>query len=136
MRTFTKVVATLGVISMSTAAGLAVSYATVGTVATPEQVVRAPSGINESGESFGPEGFGDSFDLIAAIGNDGESGYVRSEDLNGPNFNSPEEAIAWQEQNLRETRDIPLYSIDGNTIIGTFTLKTVVEGLPSTDSSN
>ncbi|MGD9570052.1 MAG: hypothetical protein AB7V48_17375 [Sedimentibacter sp.] len=68
--------------------------------------------------------YNDSFkdpDLIAAQGTDGTYGYVLSEDLNGPEFNTPEEAVKWQETN-KGKREIPLYANDGKTIIGKFEL--------------
>lgn len=75
-------------------------------------------------------------DLIAAIGVDGNEGYVYSKDLNGEMAKTPEEAAA-QTRALQEAaqnavgkdgtstitvREIPLYEVEGKTIIGSFAI--------------
>ena len=59
------------------------------------------------------------FALILAMGEGGTIGYVRSADLEGPEIRTPEEALAYQRQRP-DRREIPLYSEDGVTVIGTF----------------
>jgi hypothetical protein len=60
-------------------------------------------------------------DLIEAYGVDGTLGYVRSTDLNGVKPKTPEEAITKQKQRKAEgSRRIPLYDVDGKTVIGVF----------------
>jgi len=59
-------------------------------------------------------------DLISAKSGDGTSGYVKYEDLKGPQPKTPEEAIAMQEMGMFERREIPLYAADGKTVIGSF----------------
>ena len=56
-------------------------------------------------------------DLISAIGIDGTVGYVKKEDLNGPQPKTPEEAVKLNEAKPRE---IPMYDVDGENIIGKF----------------
>lgn len=58
-------------------------------------------------------------DLIEAIGADGTAGYVRSDDLVPPLPTSLEEA-ATSEKYANRARTIPLYAVDGTTVIGTF----------------
>jgi hypothetical protein len=74
--------------------------------------------VNENGETYGSELYaevcGKSPDLIAALGADGTIGYVRNSDLN-PEPKTIEEALA-----LNDITEIPLYSSDGDTIIGVF----------------
>lgn len=73
-----------------------------------------------SGCADGP-GFMDSIQsgLIPAVGQNGISGYIRVSDIQQPEINSPEEAIAYMET-LPSQRSIPLYADDGATVIDTF----------------
>jgi hypothetical protein len=57
-------------------------------------------------------------ELIRAVGDDGVEGYVRFEDLEGPQPSSPEQAVRMSGSD----RVIPLYAEDGTTVIGTYTL--------------
>lgn len=68
-------------------------------------------------------------DLILAYGVDGTLGYVRSIDLNDDIPKTPEEAIAIQKQYIDAgvVRQIPLYDVDGKTVIGKFNV-TIVAG--------
>ena len=60
-------------------------------------------------------------DLIAATGVDGTNGYVKRTDLEQPLPKTPQEAIALTKQNLAHpTHEIPLYAVDGKTVIGKF----------------
>jgi hypothetical protein len=88
-----------------------------------------PYPVNEQGQTYGPnihtddpyETFGEP-DLIAAIGENGVAGYIKATDQLGPQFSSPEEAIAYQEaiKAAGGYRSIPLYEADGKTVIGEF----------------
>lgn len=67
--------------------------------------------------------------MIAAIGTNGVKGFVKAEDLEGYQPSNPEEAIAYMEEiekieslGIKYVRDIPLYSEDGVTVIGEFTV--------------
>ena len=78
--------------------------------------------INQFGQTYGTiiqaDQFGYEPDLIAAIGTNGEEGYIKYEDENIiPN--SPDEALALQEK-YKNGRYIPLYKKDGITQIGEF----------------
>ncbi|MGM0880723.1 MAG: hypothetical protein ACQEXQ_06725 [Bacillota bacterium] len=59
-------------------------------------------------------------ELISAIGVDGTKGYVLKKDVEGELPKSPEEAIAKQNSRSPGGRDIPLYDVDGETVIGVF----------------
>lgn len=59
-------------------------------------------------------------ELISAIGVDGTKGYVLKKDIDGEQPKSPEEAIAIQNSRSPGGRDIPLYDVDGKTVIGVF----------------
>lgn len=79
---------------------------------------------NMAGETFGSlsqaEVDADAPDLILAHGRNGAKGidgYVRSKDLILPMPKSPEEAVA---QNTTKIRSIPLYAVDGKTVVGEY----------------
>lgn len=80
--------------------------------------------INENGETYGSSSYAISLetepDLISAIGVDGTLGYVRKTDLNGEMPNNPEQALAGMRQREGKVRQIPLYDVDGKTVIGAF----------------
>lgn len=82
-------------------------------------------GINENGQTYGPDCMG--ADLILVTSDQGEDGYVYREDFYiGTGFQSPEEALAWQEEFYSRYPDgysINVYKCDGETVIGTFTLR-------------
>jgi hypothetical protein len=59
-------------------------------------------------------------ELISAIGVDGTKGYVLKKDIDGEQPKSPEEAISIQNSRSPGGRDIPLYNVDGETVIGVF----------------
>ncbi|MEW4425878.1 hypothetical protein AB1I68_00120 [Paenibacillus pabuli] len=59
-------------------------------------------------------------ELIEAIGVDGTEGYVLKIDLDGELPSTPEEAIAQQNSRVDDGRDIPLYDMDGENVIGVF----------------
>lgn len=90
-------------------------------------IEKAPNySVNEQGQTYGkgpyPAGPSQEPDLIRAVGENGVVGYVKSSDLNGPSFSSPEEALAHQET-LHKAGGyelIPLYESDGETVIGEF----------------
>lgn len=83
--------------------------------------------VNSSGETYGPTlSFDDPNDpdgepdLVSAIGIDGTQGYVRSADLNQGVAKSPEEAVKLMKSRSLQDRFIPLYDLEGETIIGQF----------------
>lgn len=80
---------------------------------------------NENGETYGSalsaETIGVEPDLIAAIGTNGVEGYVRSSDF-ATGVMSPEEAIVYMD-NLSDSISIPLYDVNGSTVLGEFVLK-------------
>ncbi|OAB43315.1 hypothetical protein [Paenibacillus antarcticus] len=79
---------------------------------------------NESGQTYGSASDATSPytepDLIKAYGVDGTNGYVLKKDLDGEMPTTPEEALAQQKSRPAGGRDIPLYDVDGKTVIGVF----------------
>ena len=81
--------------------------------------------VNQNGETYGnnlmAQDLGYEPDLIAAIGTEGQDGYVREEDFPGSDVTTPEEAVAYMEslKSLPFTYTIPLYDQEGN-VIGEF----------------
>jgi len=68
--------------------------------------------ISDSGDERIPE-------LIQAVGDNGVPGYVRYEDLEGPQPTSPEEAVKMSGQE----RVIPVYAADGKTVVDQYTIQ-------------
>jgi hypothetical protein len=86
---------------------------------------------NESGLTYGSAADASSPDtepdLIQAVAMDGQQGYVRKSDLDDANgttaaksFETPEDALAWQESEGAKDHVIPVYESDGVTQIGVF----------------
>lgn len=96
--------------------------ASVEVCSVPEDV--AEYEVNDRGETYGSLMYSDIIgyepDLITAVGDNGLSGYVRSNELN-IKVKNPKEAMEYM-KNLADSRTIPLYDIDGN-IIDSFTVK-------------
>lgn len=83
--------------------------------------------INDAGETYGPATSGQDPDLILAYGDQGELGYVRAADLNGPAFTMPADVDRWIFANpASEARAIPLYDKEGVRIIGKFTVSAAI----------
>lgn len=61
-------------------------------------------------------------DLILVETTDGKTGYARKVDMDGPNFKSPEAALAWQRAHANAARRIPVFNADGMTVIGQFVI--------------
>lgn len=83
-----------------------------------------PYPVNANGQTYGsalaavsPE---TEPDLIEAIAADGTEGYVRADDLTPPQPANPSEAA--RRNGAGKGRIIPLYAVDGKTVIGTFRL--------------
>jgi hypothetical protein len=76
---------------------------------------------NASGDTYGvAKADGSEPDLVAVIATNGEVGYAYTEELRGPDFANPEEALAWEEQHGGEVRTVAVYREDGVTKIGEF----------------
>ncbi|MFC5604420.1 metal ABC transporter substrate-binding protein [Sporosarcina koreensis] len=79
--------------------------------------------INDNGQTYGPN-MGDATitlgepDLLSAKGENGKIGYVKKVDLEGPQPRTPAEAVRLTKE--AKPREIPLYDVDGETIIGKF----------------
>ena len=124
---------TLSVAALLVAAGLAFA-ATTARAGTPN----APKeGVNEHGETYGIMRSHDPQpDLVAVAGQDSNGqevdGYVRKGDLwrNEPP-STPAEALKWQASQGGHGRDIPVFTADGATRLGTFHVTGADEAPPS-----
>jgi hypothetical protein len=79
---------------------------------------------NKNGQTYGSSADATSPytepNLIKAQGVDGTIGYVLKTDLDGKMPRNPEEALAQQKSRPAGGRDIPLYDVQGKTVIGVF----------------
>lgn len=89
---------------------------------------------NESGQTYGSDLGATSWDtvpdLIKAIGVDGTEGYLRREDVYEAPPKTPDEALARQRSRMGTVRQIPLYAVDGKTIIGVFNIGAIQGSAP------
>ena len=83
---------------------------------------------NANGETYGNalmiEALGRYPDLQAAIGTEGQAGYVRTADLDHPEFSKPQEAVEWQLSQPTMSY-VPLYDFQGNEI-GVFRIESKI----------
>jgi hypothetical protein len=79
--------------------------------------------VNKNGETYGSGAHGGKPDLIAAVGTEGQSGYIRERDEPGSHIivNTPEDVAKYVEymKTLPSVIMIPLYDQEGN-VIGEF----------------
>jgi hypothetical protein len=113
--------------------------AAVWSITTAEPIQRYP--VNSNGQTYGSveddEKAGGLPDLIKAGGIDGTKGYIKKSDL-PPDPKNPEEALQQKAQmEARGPYTIPLYDIDGKTVIGAFPMNdgTTSENNPALASS-
>ncbi|MFS0876344.1 metal ABC transporter substrate-binding protein [Solibacillus isronensis] len=90
-------------------------------IPTFEYILENGYPVNDKGETYGP-GMGnmmiiDEPDLILAQGENSIIGYVKKVEMDVPKPKTPEEAV---KLNNPPPREVTLYDIDGETIIGTF----------------
>ena len=79
--------------------------------------------VNENGQTYGPNTPWTTYppDLIKASGVDGTEGYILRKDSYGETSKIREEAIAKMDKGKQEGGNfIPLYAVDGKTVIGEF----------------
>ncbi|MFT4010136.1 MAG: hypothetical protein QM655_08855 [Nocardioidaceae bacterium] len=77
---------------------------------------RSASGLTYGSDALA-ESTDDAPDLIATVGDAGVSGYVRKADLYGPDFKTPEEALAWQTKISKTRADvIPVFDLNGKQV--------------------
>ena len=77
--------------------------------------------VNDKGETYGPD-MGNRMiieepDLVLAQGENSIIGYAKKVELDAPKPKNPEEAV---KLNNAPPREVSLYDVDGETIIGTF----------------
>ncbi|MEK5078014.1 metal ABC transporter substrate-binding protein [Solibacillus sp. FSL W7-1436] len=81
---------------------------------------------NENGQTYGPDlkdlirGELGEPDLILAVGENDTIGYVKKVDLERSQPKTPEEAV---KLNDAPPREVPLYDVDGETVIGKFIIR-------------
>lgn len=73
--------------------------------------------VNSNNQTYGPDMWGG--DLVAVISDEGEQGYVYRDELYADEVDTLEEAVNYTD----EERVLNVYDSDGETIIGTFTIK-------------
>jgi len=111
---------TVSVAALLVATGLALA-ATAARAGTPDST---KNGVNEHGETYGIVRTQDPQpDLVAVVGLDSNGqaveGYARSGELWRSDVPStPSEALKWQARD--HGRDIPVFTADGSTRLGTF----------------
>lgn len=137
-------VAMVGVVAIGAAGlmgGAALARGLVDESGPPAGIAAVPGGApapaiepnyprNSSGQTYGPTNDAIAVenepDLILVAATNGLPGYVSKVELDvitGADVSSPEEAVAWQ---LRQdaagwtTKSIPVYELDGTTVIGEF----------------
>lgn len=116
------------------------SYDEEATYNTPLLPVSNQYSVNEAGQTYGSAMFAeardDRPDLMAAVGNNGVSGYVYSADLEEESPETLDEALAqqemydalianWDGETPIVIRTIPLYASDGQTVIGEYDISFV-----------
>lgn len=90
-------------------------------IPTFEYILENGYPVNDKGETYGPDMGNmmiiDEPDLILAQGENSIIGYVKKVEMDVPKPKTPEEAV---KLNNPPPREVTLYDIDGETIIGTF----------------
>jgi len=90
-------------------------------IPTFEYILENGYPVNDKGETYGSDMGNmmiiDEPDLILAQGENGIIGYAKKVELEGPKPKTPEEAV---KLNNTSPREVPLYDVDGETIIGKF----------------
>jgi hypothetical protein len=86
---------------------------------------------NPNGQTYGSAAgipWSQAPDLVQATGASAKgqvTGYIRKSELDaasGADVNSPQAAVAWTQAHAGKTTTIPLYTQDGKTVIGKFTI--------------
>lgn len=90
-------------------------------IPTFEYILENGYPVNDKGETYGPNMGNmmtiDEPDLILAQGENRIIGYAKKVELDGPKPKTPEEAV---KLNNPSPREVPLYDVDGETIIGKY----------------
>ncbi|MFI2566697.1 peptidase M56 family protein [Paenarthrobacter sp. NPDC018779] len=85
--------------------------------------------INKDGKTYGMENENGAPDLVAVLATNNVRGYVYNTDLEEATgtaamktFKSPADALAWQEARGDAPVSIPVYDVDGKTVVGEFVI--------------
>jgi hypothetical protein len=86
--------------------------------------------VNAGGQTYGSSALAvtpeDEPDLIKALATNGQTGYISRAEMqaiDGSQVKTPEEALAWQAAHADETHVLPVYAVDGVTVIGEFVIE-------------
>jgi hypothetical protein len=89
-------------------------------VATYVRATTSEWGVNANGETYGVQRLGKTPDLVAVFTIGGKQGYAYASELNRPVPTSPADALEQQEAQAGDSRSVPVYELDGETVIGEF----------------
>ncbi len=96
----------------------------------PANMTAADWPVNERGQTYGSSAlaatYEDEPDLIQAAATNGKVGYLSRDEMravDGSHVKTPEEALAWQAAHGNETHVLPVYALDGVTVIGHFVIE-------------
>jgi hypothetical protein len=122
--------AAIGLLASAAAAVGIVAATNANSEPNPPPPPAATSGINESGQTFGPGGNVDSIDhlpdLILTRASNGNLGYITKSDFLGPALTLeqvrqlPQGTQDGQPSFNTGPRTVPVYAADGTTVIGEF----------------
>ena len=86
--------------------------------------------VNENGQTYGIANENGTPDLVAVVTEDGVEGYAYAEELAeadgsaaAKTFDSPDDALRWQEAREGKRISVPVYTSDGKTVLGEFVIQ-------------
>lgn len=91
----------------------------------PESLLQENENDQTYGSAYVAQVTGNMPELVSAVATDGTLGYVYSQDLQFATPSNPEEALALNAQ-AATNPTIPVYAVDGTTIVGTFQFTTEI----------
>jgi len=121
----------VSIVSVALILGVSAGVAVTGITSSasppnPNFQCSSPYPTNASGQTYGCAlGTNTPPDLVRTYADNGEVGYVLASQLiaaSGGNVQNPQEALAW-DAIANQSRVIPVYSENGTTVIGSFTIE-------------
>ena len=128
------VLLTLGLIAGFASVALGLGAQTAPSPAANEATTNWPT--NARGQTYGSAALAtcpeDEPDLILVLATNGKVGYVsrvEAQAVDGSSIKTPEEALAWQATEGQKAHALPVYDVDGTTVVGEFVIEpgTLVE---------
>jgi hypothetical protein len=95
-------------------------------------LAKAPTdwAVNENGDTYGVANDSGTPDLVAVITTEGHEGYAYADELAEADgtaavkeFDSPEDALRWQQERRGKIFRVPVYESDGETVLGEFVIR-------------